>query len=103
MSTCEKYDDDLWRGGYDDAIDDALRDIEGTSVLDESAKQSLMRLLAVNSGRYTECASCEGSGENRNPDKRDLLKAMIISVGAQTSSPLVCKNCGGRGYHEVQS
>lgn len=90
-------EDKFYDNGYQDGCSDTLYDLRNVMFKCESLEE-LKTEIYKQSG-YKVCPDCSGSGENKNPDERDIVKALLMTMGARVSnSPLTCKVCHGERY-----
>lgn len=74
--------------GYSDGVSDALTAVRENP----EATRALQRFCL----KWIDCPDCNGTGNNLNPNSRDLATALLLSMGARSSSnPAACKTCHG--------
>lgn len=82
-------DEELYDGGYSDGLGDAITAIDRAGDLDD-ARIAVRKLQG-----YVTCSACGGSGERKEVTERDLIKALLVSAGAQTDLSRPCQTCWG--------
>ena len=94
--------DEGYQIGRDEALEDAANALvdlehyaptESTKIALTEAIQSVRKMQG-----WTECQTCNGTGDNTKPTTQDLLKAMMEDLGAITGrNHYKCRECHGYG------